>query len=112
MQEPPLLGKITKILIWPKKVLTWSKTTLNYQMMVERYPNLKEEVGGSNSGQKISSLLDGKLAKWSSVSCALALAYWPSVSKKEKKKGIDPSNNSNVQEILSLWHTHQTSRFD
>ena len=25
----------------------WSETTLNYHMMVERYPNLKEEVGGS-----------------------------------------------------------------
>ena len=25
----------------------WSKATLNYWMMVERYPNLKEEVGGS-----------------------------------------------------------------
>jgi hypothetical protein len=26
-----------------------SKTTLNYRMMVERYPNLKEEVGGFDS---------------------------------------------------------------
>jgi hypothetical protein len=25
----------------------WPETTLNYRMMVERYPNLKEEVGGS-----------------------------------------------------------------
>jgi hypothetical protein len=29
-------------------------------MMVEGYPNLKEEVGGSNPGCEISSLLDGK----------------------------------------------------
>jgi hypothetical protein len=34
----------------------WYETTLNYQMMVERYPNLKEEVGGSNPGYEISSL--------------------------------------------------------
>jgi hypothetical protein len=25
----------------------WYETTLNYRMMVESYPNLKEEVGGS-----------------------------------------------------------------
>jgi hypothetical protein len=29
-------------------------------MMVERYPNLKEEVDGSDPGYEISSLLDGK----------------------------------------------------
>jgi hypothetical protein len=28
--------------------------TLNYWMMVERYPNLKEEVGGSIPGWEIS----------------------------------------------------------
>ena len=27
-------------------------------------PNLKEEVGGLNLGCEISSLLDGKLARW------------------------------------------------
>ena len=35
--------------------------TLNYWMMVERYPNLKEEVGGSNPGYEISSLPYGNL---------------------------------------------------
>jgi hypothetical protein len=30
--------------------------TLNFRMMLERYPNLKEEVGGSNPGSEISSL--------------------------------------------------------
>ena len=30
-------------------------------MMVERYPNLKEEVGGSKIGCEISSLLDKNL---------------------------------------------------
>jgi hypothetical protein len=52
----------------------WSETTLNYWMMLERYPNLKEEVGGSNPGYEISSLPDGKLAMWLTTSCALALA--------------------------------------
>ena len=32
--------------------------TLNFWMMVERYPNLKEDVGGSIPGCDISSLLD------------------------------------------------------
>jgi len=63
----------------------WSETTLNYWMMVERYPNLKEEVGGSIPACEISSLLDEKLAKWSTTSCALALACRPSVSKKKER---------------------------
>ena len=36
--------------------------TLNYWMMAERYPYLKEEVGGSIIGYEISSLLDKMLA--------------------------------------------------
>jgi hypothetical protein len=38
--------------------------TLNHQMMVERYPNLKEEVNGSVPGCEISSLPNGTLANW------------------------------------------------
>jgi hypothetical protein len=53
--------------------------------MVERYPDLKEEVCGSIHSCEISFLPEGKLARWSIASCALALAYWPSVSKKKKK---------------------------
>ena len=41
----------------------WSKTILNYGMMMERYPNLKEEVGSSIPGYELSSLSDGKLAR-------------------------------------------------
>jgi hypothetical protein len=42
----------------------------------KRYPNLKEEGGGSIPGYEISSLLDKKkkLARWSTASCALTLA--------------------------------------
>jgi hypothetical protein len=39
-----------------------------------------------NPGCEISSLLDGKLARWSIASCALALACWPSISKIKKIK--------------------------
>jgi hypothetical protein len=38
--------------------------TPNYWMMVERYPNLKEEVGGSFPDCEISSQLDRKLVRW------------------------------------------------
>ena len=41
-----------------------SEMTLNYWVMVEVYPNLKEEVGGSNPGCEISFLLDGKFVRW------------------------------------------------
>ena len=52
--------------------------------MVERCPNLKEEVGGSISGCELSSLPDGKLVRWSTASCALVLAYQTFVSTKKK----------------------------
>ena len=56
--------------------VTWvsSEMTLNYWMMLERYSNLKEEIGGLVPGCEISSLLERKLARWSFASCALALA--------------------------------------
>jgi hypothetical protein len=66
-----------------EKVIIWSKMTLNYRMMVERYPNLKEGVGGSIPGCEISSLLDRKISRWSIASYALALAYQLSVLKIE-----------------------------
>ena len=59
--------------------------TLNYRVMVEGYPNLKEEVGGSNPGYEISSLLDGKLARWSTASCAWRWTVGLLSQKKEKK---------------------------
>ena len=57
--------------------------TLNYRVMVEEYSNLKEEVGGSNPGCEISSLLDRELARWWTASCALVSACRPFVSKKK-----------------------------
>ena len=56
---------------------------------MERYQNLKEEVDGSVPGYEISSLqtlLDGKLARWSTASCALALACRLFISKEEKEE--------------------------
>ena len=41
---------------------------LSYGMMVERYPNHKEEAGGAIPGCEISSLPNGKLARWSIAS--------------------------------------------
>ena len=93
----------------------WSETTLNYQMMVERYPNLKEEVGSSNLGCEISSLPGGKLVRWSTASCALTLAHRPSVSKSKVKmadvvdfaKAIYIYLPSSALEVrVRCWHTH------
>ena len=41
--------------------LIWFKMTLNYWMTVERYPNLKEEVGSLIPNYEFSSLLDRNL---------------------------------------------------
>jgi hypothetical protein len=64
----------------------WPETTLNYRIMMERYPDLKKEVSGSIPGCEMSSLPNGKLAKWSSASCVLALTCRHSLSKKKEKK--------------------------
>jgi hypothetical protein len=63
--------------------------TLNYWMMVERYPNLREEVGNSIPGCEISSLLDQKNLPGGQL--PLALWRWPvnilsQIRIKEKKK--------------------------
>jgi hypothetical protein len=54
-------------------------------MMVDRYPNFKEEVGGLNPGYEIFFLPGGKLVKWSTTSRALALIRQPSVYKLKNK---------------------------
>ena len=67
--------------------------TLNYRLMVEGYPNLKEEVGGSNPDCEISSLLDGKLSRWSIAFCAWRWLVSLLSQKKTKKKSllVDPT---------------------
>jgi hypothetical protein len=64
--------------------------TLNYRMMVERYPNLKEEIGCSNHDCEISSLPDGNLPggqlphvlwRWH-----IGLLYPKKTKRKEKEK--------------------------
>ena len=71
-------------------------------MMVEGYPNLKEEVGGSDPGCEISSLPDRELAKWSTASCALALACRPFVSN---------NNNNNNNNITTSFKNYEENDF-
>ena len=60
----------------------WSKTTLNYWMMVEEYPTLKEEVLAFRFPAMKSALcLTNYWYRWSTALCALAIACRPSVSK-------------------------------
>ena len=72
-----------------KSSLNWSKMTLNYRMMVGRYPNLKEDVGNSIPICEIFSLPDGKLARWSTASYALAPALCLKISKSSLKNILD-----------------------
>jgi hypothetical protein len=62
-----------------------SETTLSYQRMVERYPNLKEEVGGFESQLKIPSLPDGKLVSLLCFGVGLSAFC---IKKKERKENI------------------------
>ena len=69
----------------PLSDVMWFEMTLNFRMMVGRYPNFKDKVGGLIPDFEISSLLHGKLVRWSTASCALTLACQPSVSNKQTK---------------------------
>ena len=72
-------------------------------MIVERYSNLKEVVGSVIPGCEISSLLDGKLSRWSNASYALALACRHFVSRKQKNK-----HNNYIIEVSS---SHQYDKW-
>jgi hypothetical protein len=76
-----------------------SEMTLNYRMMVERYPNLKEEVGDSNHGCEISSLPDKNLP-----SCQLphVLWRWPVSHLSQKRKKKKKRNHSGYHLFLHL----------
>jgi hypothetical protein len=71
LRRPPTLATSLASSVH-RSLRTWiaPEMTLNYSMMVERYPNLKKEAGGSNPKCEISSLLDIKLARWSNASYA------------------------------------------
>ena len=58
--------------------------------LVERYPNLKEDVDGLIPNCEISSLLHRIFDKWSTVCYALVLTCWPSISKKFLKVTLPP----------------------
>ena len=73
--------------------------------MVWRYPHVKEEVGGLIPSCEISSLLDGVLPKWSTTSCALALARRPSVSIRKRKKEIQFHKNLTHKDYLNGYIT-------
>jgi hypothetical protein len=55
-------------------------------MVTERYPNLKEEVGGPIPGCEISSILMENLSSGQlRTSCALAMACRPYISRRRKR---------------------------
>ena len=73
----------------------WFGMTLDSWMMMERYPNLKEEVGGPIPGCEISSLHDRELA---SGPLSLVLWRWPVRS----QEGFLVSNHLRPRFLLEL----------
>ena len=79
------LDEIMHLLPPPRAIMSIIKSTTSwYERMVERYPNLKEEVGGLIPGCEISSILDR----------FLALACRSFVEKKKNKKNYNWLKNS------------------
>jgi hypothetical protein len=74
-------------------------------MMVERYPHLKEDIGGSNFGCEVSSLPDGRLARWSTASCALAITCQPFVSENKNYESHFPLQTK-VNLVVVTLHIH------
>ena len=71
-----------------KRSIVWSEMTLNYWMMVERYPNFKEEVGSSNPDCEISSLPDGNFPGGELLYVLWCWLVGLLSQKKEKKRPI------------------------
>ena len=69
-------------------------------MMVEGYPNLKAEIGGSNPGCEISSLLDGNLP---GGQLSPVLWRWPVGLLSQKKKSRILTNVNKVFLRLQYW---------
>ena len=72
---------------------TWSETTLNYWMMVEGYPNIKEEVGCLIPGCEVSSLLDINL---SGGQLPHVLWLWPIDLQSQKNKTKQSGSTLNL----------------
>ena len=87
----------------------WSETTLTHWMMVERYPNLKEEVGSSIFGCEISFLLDQKTCQ--GVNRLMCFDAHLSILYLKKKGGMVGSMNKSLasydhgQLILQQMHS-------
>jgi hypothetical protein len=76
---------------------------------------IKEEVGGSILGCGIFSQLDGKRARWSTTSCALALAgmsaFYLKKEKKQKEKRSAYTHSTHLkwglQTLPSFWADYE-----
>src|ERR1700737_1792034 len=85
---------------------------MTYRLMVEGYPNLKEEVGGSNPGCEISSLFDGKTCQV--VNCLLCFgaglsAFCLKIKNKNKMKCSQPPRPSSTLGSLTAWALSPTA---
>ena len=86
-----------------KVTYLWSNMTLNYWMMVERYPNLKEEVGDSIPACEIFSLLDRITCQ--AVDCLLCSdaglsAFCRKKEKRKRKRKVTYLKSSNFSSLI------------
>ena len=88
MAVGPTSGALIPALAVSGRLHHRAEDALKSWMMVERYPHLKEEVGGSIPGCEISSLLDIKLARRSTTSCAFGAGMSAFCLKKRRKKEV------------------------
>ena len=79
----------------------WSETTLNYWMMVERYPNPKEEVGSSIPSYETYSQLDKKTCQV--VNCLLCFGdgLLSSYNRTKEKKKLKITCKLAVRVVLT-----------
>ena len=84
---------------------------LNYLMMVERYPNLKEEVGGSKLGFEISSLLDKKTCQVVNYLLCFDVGMLTFCLQKFKKKTQERITNLSSNDFLTIRFESTFSRF-
>ena len=88
-----------------------SKMTLNYWMMVERYPNLKEEFGGSNPGCEISFLLDRKTCH--EINCLLCFGVGMSAFFVTKQASLSLGNKTHILviHVVATYPRHLLSLY-
>ena len=79
----------------------WSEMTLNYRMMVERYPNLKEKIGGPNPG--LWNLLSTWRKTYQVINCFLCFNAGLPACCQNKKKTKNMEMHMRTSNLNTAW---------